>query len=101
MTCSSADTRGNAATRTFTVTVRSASDIVTLLLGDIADFQQARNLLQNVMTSINAGNVSSACGQLSAFISQVQAQAGKKLTQAEAAALIVSATDARAALGCQ
>lgn len=98
--CSAGDTRDNTANGSFTVTVLSASEIVTGLIDDIEDFPQANNLLNNVLKSITNGNTSSACSQLSAFISQVQAQAGKKLTQAEATQLIEVATAARAAIGC-
>jgi N-acetylneuraminic acid mutarotase len=101
--CTAADTRGNMAAGSFTVTVRSASQIITGLVAQVAidSFQQGSNLLQNMLKSIDSGNISAACGQLGAFTSQVQAQAGKKLTTTNAAALVSAATDARAALGCQ
>jgi len=102
VSCTTDDTRGNASVGTFTVTVRSASQVVTDLvaLTAIYNFQQGAGLLQNVLNGIAAGNTSSACAQLSAFINQVQAQSGKKLTAAQAAALISAATTAKAAISC-
>jgi hypothetical protein len=64
-------------------------------------FQQSNNLLQNVLKSLSANNVPTACNQLAAFIDQVQAQSGKSLTTTEASTLVQQATDARAGLGCQ
>jgi hypothetical protein len=98
--CSAGDTRGNVATGTFTVTVLSPSQIVATLVSEIESFPQAANLLENVLKSIAQDNISAACGQLTAFINQVAAQRGKKLTEEEADALSRAATDARAALGC-
>jgi hypothetical protein len=99
--CSTSDTRGNAAGGSFTVTVLSAAQIVGELIGEIDNFNQASGLLNNVLKSLTNGNSGAACNQLGAFISQVQAQAGKKLTPAEATQLIDIANAARAALGCQ
>jgi hypothetical protein len=100
--CTSADALGNSATGVFTVTVLGASQIVADISAEILviDFQQSIQLLQSVVKSINAGNTGAACGQLAAFINQVQAAAGKKLTQLEADRLIKMATDAKAAIGC-
>ena len=98
--CEATDPSGNSSSRSFSVKVLSASEIVTSLIGKITNFPQANGLLNNVLTSISNGNIGSACNQLSAFINQVQAQAGKKLTQQEAAQLLQIANAARAALGC-
>jgi Tol biopolymer transport system component len=59
--------------------------------------------LQNVQSALAAassGNSSSACGMLSAFINEVQAQSGKDLTTQEAAQLVTLANQVRAGLGC-
>jgi len=102
VSCSSADSRGNSATGEFVVTVLSASQIVSNLIGEIAivDFEQGSNLLQSALDRLDAGQTGAACGQLGAFVSQVQAQAGKSLTETEAAALTQAALEAKAALGC-
>jgi hypothetical protein len=101
VSCSASDTRTNSSSGSFTVTVLSAAQIVGELIGEIDNFQQANGLLNNVLNSLNNGNNGAACNQLGAFINQVQAQAGKKLTQAEAAQLIQIANAAKTALGCQ
>ncbi len=44
--------------------------------------------------------MTSACNQLSAFSNHVEAQAGKKLTQAQADQLLTDAERIRATLGC-
>ena len=102
VSCTSADTRGNVGTGGFTVTVRSAAQIVVDLAAEAAGvgFGQGGNLLQNALASIASGNTGASCGQLGAFINQVQAQAGKKLSVSEAAALVAAANSAKAALGC-
>ena len=50
--------------------------------------------------AIQAGNVAEACGALRAFINEVNAQAGKKITSADAAELIEAANELRTLIGC-
>jgi 6-phosphogluconolactonase (cycloisomerase 2 family) len=52
-------------------------------------------------TSLGANDTTSACNELSAFIHEVQAQSGKKITVADANQLIAQANAIKAALGCQ
>ena len=82
--------------------VLSPQDMIANLISQVGalDFKQTSSLLQNVLRSLDNSNTGAGCNQLGAFISQVQAQSGKKLTVAEAAALIQAATNARGALGC-
>jgi len=47
--------------------------------------------LRAALASVQRGNVSSASGQLGAFINEVQAQRGKKIPTAEADELIAAA----------
>jgi hypothetical protein len=101
VTCSATDAQGNPAQASFTVTVLSTVDTLQLALVAVEDFQQAQQLLSNVLKSVDRDNVEAACGQLEAFINMVSAEAGKKLTGEEAELLIRMASDARAALGCQ
>jgi HYR domain-containing protein len=100
--CSARDTHGNVATGTFTVVVLSPAQIVANLIADVtaADFRQALKLLQNVLASLSRTNPAAACGQVNAFINQVRAQAGKKLSADEADRLIQEATQLAAALAC-
>jgi hypothetical protein len=99
--CVASDRAGNAGTRTFTVTVLSAEQIVASLIGQVAeaDFGQALNLLQAVLRNLSS-DASAACSQLAAFVNQVEAQVARKLTAEEAAALVQLASDARGSLGC-
>jgi hypothetical protein len=56
--------------------------------------------LQQAIGAVNAGNTARACGSLGSFINQVRAQAGSKLTQAQADQLIDAANQIRQAVGC-
>jgi len=76
--------------------------IARLIAGATADrFQQALKLLQNAASSLSRSNAAAACGQVDAFINQVQAQVGKALTAEQAAQLLQRAADVQSALGCQ
>jgi hypothetical protein len=87
VSCTSVDTRGNSATRTFTVTVTF-------------NFLQARTLLATLINAVRTGNTAAACSQLTGVIAVIQTQVGQRLTQAEATVLIRIATDAKRSLGC-
>ena len=56
--------------------------------------------LQQILANINSGNFSGACTNLAAFISEVQAQSGKKISASDATALIQAAETIKAAIGC-
>jgi len=56
--------------------------------------------VQGAARDLASGAAVSGCGKLAAFISEVEAQAGKKITIADAADLVAAATQVRAALGC-
>ena len=56
--------------------------------------------LETAQQSLEAGNFSAACGQIGAFVNQVEAQSGKKLTTDQAARLIAAAQSIRTMLGC-
>ncbi len=101
--CAATDQHQNTGSAMFTIGVLSPEAITNNLVSEVStfNFQQASGLLQNVLRSLSNGNTGAACNQLGAFINQVQAQAGKQLTTAEASALVNSATDARGALGCK
>ncbi len=107
VTCTATDASGNSATASFVVIVTGASsqlgDLVSLVNGlglqpGIATSLTAK--LQTALAAANAGDLARACNLLDAFINEVQAQSGKKLTAAEAAQLIAEATRIKAVLGC-
>ena len=52
------------------------------------------------LAAFDAGDTTTACANLNAFINVTNAQKGKKLTAAQADALIAEATTIRTALGC-
>lgn len=106
----------------------SASEIATLygagsagkcasatgLLTSLATFVQTLNLSQGIANSLdvklqnalealdaaNAGDSPSACNRMMAFLNEVGAQAGKALTEAQAAQLMSLAQQTRVALAC-
>jgi hypothetical protein len=77
---------------------QAISDLVSIL--DSLGFRQGIRLLESALRLLDPANIGAACNQLSAFIHQVEAQSGKKLTEERATALIASATQIRAALEC-
>ncbi len=100
--CTASDSSGNTSEGTFLVTVRSATEMSDTLitLTFEANLSQSVNLLESVRTRADAGNLQAACNGLNAFNNQVQARAGKSLTEGEAATLIEHAEQVQAALGC-
>lgn len=87
--------------------IEGAGDKLNDLITQIQGFNLAHGIanslvvkLQNDLKSVTAGNFSTACSELSAFISEVQAQSGKALTVAQADQLVSEANQVRAALGC-
>jgi hypothetical protein len=56
--------------------------------------------LQDAIAALNTGDTSTACQALGDFISEVNAQSGKKLTVLQSQQLIDSATTIRGLLGC-
>jgi|RhiMetdeSRZDD1v2_1073273.scaffolds.fasta_scaffold199074_2 hypothetical protein len=56
--------------------------------------------LQDALAALNVGDTAGACDSLQAFLNQVRAQNGKKLTSAQAEGLTDAANDIRALLGC-
>ena len=110
VTCTVSDAAGNTATRSFPVKVNSAAEQLTNLVAVIQSF----NLKQGIRSSLDAkltaaqaaqaaagaGDRTTACNQLSAFINEVQAQSGKELTLDQAMQLAGSTTRIQAVLGC-
>ena len=56
--------------------------------------------LQSAAASMDDGNLEAACNKLAAFAAEVRAQSGKKLTTAEASALLAAVAATREAAGC-
>ena len=105
VTCTATDASENEATGSFNVIVLGADDQVDNLLQDVIDSGAGpggsmASKLEGVVSSLAKGNENSACGQLSALANQVNAQAGKQLTQAEAAQLLATIQQIQSVLGC-
>jgi uncharacterized delta-60 repeat protein len=101
------DAAGNASSCTFAITVNGAA----AQLADAQDIVDGMNLhggtanslnskLQSALAAFNAGDIATACGDLKAFLNQVDAQDGKKLSASQAAALRAEADRIRAVIGC-
>ena len=56
--------------------------------------------LQLALADLGSGDFAGACGAMEDFINLVNAKPGKKLTPAQAAALIETATGIRTLIGC-
>jgi hypothetical protein len=56
--------------------------------------------LEAALNAWQAGDTAGACDSLAAFLNEVRAQAGKKLTEAQAQQLTAAANDIRAHIGC-
>lgn len=104
------DAAGNSATCSFNVAVLGAPNQIAALIALVQSFNLKQGIensldakLQNVLaalTAANAGDLTSACNKLDAFLNEVAAQSGKALTTTEASQLLTAATQIKAALGC-
>jgi hypothetical protein len=105
--CTATDGAGNQATCSFTVHVKGAGEqigeLIALVQGLGLPSGSANSLvvkMQAAANSLGRGNTEAACGTLGAFLNEVAAQSGKKLTAVQADALIADAMRIRAMLGC-
>jgi hypothetical protein len=106
-TATSSDDIPSAASGSFTVTVEGAAAELTDLLNLVNSLPIAGGLqaslatqVQAVQADLQANTTAQACGDLGAFMHHVQAQAGTKLTTAQANQLLAAATNIRQVLGC-
>jgi hypothetical protein len=105
VTLTATDAAGNNSTATLTVHVRGATEQTTLLLALVESYQLQKlgtslsDKLTTVSTLIAAGKSREAAATLAAFVSQVNAQAGKALTTSQAAALTDAATRIQHVIG--
>jgi hypothetical protein len=103
--CIAWDSRDNTAQASFNVHVKGADEQITDLLRLVMQEQlgtgaSLADKLQAIQADIAGNLTSDACGTLQAFINEVQAQNGKKLTSDQSAQLISSASRIAAVLGC-
>jgi hypothetical protein len=105
--CSASDPANNTATGSFQVVVQGAATQIGNLINLVNSFNLPSGLqtsldgyLQTAQAKVNAGNINAACGNLTNFISLVNAQSGKKLTTSQAQLLLAAANNIMAVLGC-
>jgi hypothetical protein len=88
----------------------STADQITELIALIESFNLRAGLensldvklrgVQEALAAANAGDLTTACNKLDAFLNEVAAQSGKALTTSEAGQLAAAATEIKAVLGC-
>jgi len=107
VSCTATDVAGNSSNGTFSIVVNGAAAQASILVAVVENLdlsagatESLTSKLENALASLAAGNVTSGCNVLSAFINQVAAQSGKQFTAAEADQLIAAANQVRAAQGC-
>jgi uncharacterized repeat protein (TIGR03803 family) len=110
VTCTATDASGNSADSGFDVVVLGAPQQTTSLIGLVQTFNVVQGInnsldtkLQDAQAAIaaaNSGDITSTCGYIGAFINEVQAQTGKKITASQASQLIAAATQLKAVVGC-
>jgi len=107
VTCTATDAAGNQANCAFKVHVKGEGGQIAGLIALVQSLGlhpgTANSLivkLQAAASALDRGNLQAACGNLGAFLNEVNAQEGKKLTAAQADLLIAEATRIRAVLGC-
>lgn len=110
VSCTATDAAGNTASGSFPVAVVGAPGQITDLIAQVSSFnlrQGIENSLdakldaaQSALTAARGGDMLTACNLMGAFINEVQAQAGKSITLAQANLLIAAAMNIKAVLGC-
>ncbi|MDQ6760471.1 MAG: HYR domain-containing protein, partial [Acidobacteriota bacterium] len=94
---------GNVSACSFTVHVKGVVEQLQDLLIAVTDQGPGKSLASKVQEALNAvqsGKTSEACSILSDFMSEVKAQSGKKLTNAQATSFLTDAARIRSVLGC-
>ncbi|MGC1709419.1 MAG: HYR domain-containing protein, partial [Nitrosotalea sp.] len=98
VTATASDNAGNTATETFTVTVLTPAGAIQQIINNISSMNLDHGTMTSLdaklnaaISSLNSGDGNTAKNQLSAFINEVNALAGKKITQDDADKLIAAA----------
>lgn len=104
VTCTATDSRHNtSASKSFTVHVRGAAELFSQLITDSTNVGPGTSLAdkaRSAQASWAAGKKSDACGTLNAYLNELSAQTGKKVSAAQAAALKAEVNRLRAVIGC-
>jgi len=90
-----------------TLPIYTTAEQISALINLVNSFPLSKGLqtslnakLNAALNAVNAGNTSAACGQIGAFINQVNAQSGNRLTMDQAMQLRKTAQLIQAALAC-
>ena len=101
--CTATDASGNIARKSFTVHVKGVSeqlaDLGTAVVG-VGPGKSLADKIAEAQADVAANDIDDACGVLGAFVHEVKAQTGKKITLAEAASLTADAARIESVLGC-
>lgn len=108
VTTTATDTHGNHASCGFNVHVKGAAEQAADLVIFVTNLSGPNQGIKNsLLTKLNKAlddlaknKLNNACNDLSAFINEVSAQAGKSISAADAAAIIAAANQIRAVIGC-
>ncbi len=110
VTCTATDAAGNEASGSFDVVVRGADAQLADLIAAVQQLNAKNGIVtsldaklanaQEALDEASAGDLGSACGKLSAFIHEVEAQAGDQIAAADAQTLLAAAYQIAAVLGC-
>ena len=105
VSCTATDTHGNSAHLSFSVHVEGAAEQISDLRGLVASQNlgpgdSLQDKLTSALAALTAGDSASACGTLTAYINEVNAQTGKSLTPTQALQLLSAAKRIEAVLAC-
>jgi len=106
--CTATDGAGNSANGVINIIVKRAGEQIIDLKILVKHFNFPKGTensllakLQNAFTKLTRGDNAGACNELRAFISEVQAQSGKKISLAQANQMVTAANRIRAVIGCR
>ncbi len=102
VSCSSTDAHGNTGTASFHLTVRTAAQMLARLAAAVDGIGPGKSLaakLASAGSALAAGDNARTTNVLRAFLNEVAAQSGKKLTADQATSLSTAATRLTAVLG--
>lgn len=108
VTCTATDNAGNTNSASASYAVLTPAEQINNLTTTINGFNLSpagiansfNSKLQAATQALGANNTNAACGNMNAFINEVNAQSGKKLTTAQAGQLLASANQIKTSIGC-
>ena len=103
VTCKASDAHGNTSSTSFTVHVTGAAEQLAALQTAVTGVGPGTSLADKLTQTddyVAVNDKTDACGSLNAFVNQVNAQTGKKITRMQAASFIGQAQNIGATIGC-